>query len=111
MQDIWYGDKRDLIKWGVLLRLADIIQADRIVQLAFYRPSEFGRLVIDGHEHDIPGEVVSHFRNMRNIGSIGSKVRVTVFDPVFRDRNAHRNCLAPTPVSARLVGWSSGWRG
>jgi hypothetical protein len=93
VRDTWYADNRDLIKWGVLLRLADIFQADRIVHFAFYRPSEFGRLVIDGHEYDIPQEVIAHFRNLRTIGSLGSKVRITVFDPVFEDRATHQQAV------------------
>ena len=72
-----------------MLRLAGIFEAARIIQLAFYRPSEFGRLVIDGREQDLPEEVIAHFRNLRTIGGLGSKVRVTVFDPVFEDRAAH----------------------
>ena len=89
MRDIWYADNRDLIKWGVLFRLAETFNAGRIIQLAFYRPSNFGQLFIDGQEQDIPGEVIAHFRNLRTIGSVGSKVRVTVFDPLLQDRNAH----------------------
>src|SRR6185295_983213 len=90
MRDKWYGDNRDLIKWGVLLRLAAIFDAKRILQLAFYRPWEFvGRLEIDGQEWDIPEEVVAHFRDLRTVGNLWSKARVTVFDPVFRDRVAH----------------------
>ena len=49
MPDCWYADNRDLIKWGVLLQLARALQAARILHLAFYRPSEFGQIVIDGH--------------------------------------------------------------
>jgi hypothetical protein len=86
MRDVWYGDNRDLIKWGILLRLAEFFEAGRILQLAFYRPSEFGRLIIDGQEHDIPECLIAHFRNLRAIESIGSKVRVTVFDALFQDR-------------------------
>jgi hypothetical protein len=93
VRDSWYADNRDLIKWGTLLRLAGIFEAIRIIQLAFYRPSEFGRLVIDGQEYDIPEEVIAHFRNLRTIGSLGSKVRVTVFDPVFQDRAAHQQAI------------------
>jgi hypothetical protein len=89
MRDRWYGDKRDLIKWGVLLRLAGSFEARRILQLAFYRASEFGQLVIDGQAQDIPEEVIAHFRNLRTIGSIGSEIRVTVFDPAFEDRATH----------------------
>lgn len=102
MRDRWYGDKRDLIKWGILLRLAEIFEAERILQLAYYRPSEFGRLVIDGQEHDIPAEVIAHFRNLRTIGGIGSNVRVTVFDPLFQDRAAHlKAVLALLPAYAQ----------
>lgn len=93
MRDVWYADNRDMIKWGVLLRLASLFHAGRILQLAFYRPSEFDRLVIDGQEYDIPEEVIAHFRNLRIIGSITSKVRVTVFDPLFRDRAAHLEAI------------------
>jgi hypothetical protein len=84
MRDRWYADNRDLVKWGVLLRLADSFGVSRILQLAFYRPSEFGKLVIEGEEHDIPEEVIAHFRDLRTISSIESRVRITVFDSVFR---------------------------
>jgi hypothetical protein len=93
MRDRWYADNRDLIKWGVLLRLAESFDAPRILQLAFYRPSKFDQLVIDGKEHNIPKEVIAHFRNLRTIGSISSKVRVTVFDPVFKDRRTYRQAV------------------
>lgn len=86
MQDRWYADNRDLIKWGVLFRLAERFRASRILQLAFYRPCEFGQLIIDGEAQEIPDEVITHFRDLRTIGSIGSDVRVTVFDPVFENR-------------------------
>ena len=93
MRDIWYADKRDLIKWGVLFHLAESFEAARVLQFAFYRPSDFGRLVVDGQQQDIPEEVIAHFRNLRTIGSVGSKVRVTVFDPVLEDRAAHLQAI------------------
>ena len=92
MRDRWHADNRDLVKWGVLLRLADLFQAQRILQLAFYRPSEpgeFGRLTIDDKVCDLPGEVIAHFRDLRAAGRLGAKVRVTVFDPPYQDRDAH----------------------
>jgi hypothetical protein len=89
VRDRWYADNRDLVKWGVLLRLADMFQAQRILQLAFYRPSDFPPLTIDDKECAIPAEVVAHFRDLRAAGNLGAKVRVTVFDPLYRDRDAH----------------------
>ena len=65
MRDTWYGDERDLIKWGVLIRLAGFFEAQRILQLAYYRPTQFAQVVIDGQGYDIPEEVIAHFRNLR----------------------------------------------
>jgi hypothetical protein len=90
MRDTWYADKRDLVKWAVLLRLASMFEARRILQLAYFRPSQFGQVVIDGHGYDIPEEVIAHFRNLRTVGSICSKVHITVFDPVFKNREAYQ---------------------
>lgn len=102
MRDLWYADNRDLIKWGILLRLAGRFEAPRILQLAFYRPSEFGQLIIDGQSHNIPESVISHFRNLRTIGSISSEIRVTVYDPVFEDRPTHLQAvLALLPAFGR----------
>jgi len=89
VRDQWYGDKRDLIKWGVLLHLAEDYGAERILQLAFYRPSKFGRIEIDGQKRDLPAEVISHFRDLRTITGISSHPRVTVFDVEFKDRDEY----------------------
>jgi hypothetical protein len=85
--------QRDLIKWGVLVRLAGVFDAGRILQLAYYRPSEFGPIIMDGKEYDVPEEVIAHFRNLRTIGNLGGKVRVTVFDSLFQNRHAHLHAV------------------
>ncbi|MBU4233940.1 MAG: hypothetical protein L6277_04875 [Desulfobacterales bacterium] len=89
MQDKFYADKRDLVKWAVLHRLAETYQAQRILQLAFYRPSEFAKIIIDGVEYDIPKEVRSHFRDIRTVEKIKSKIQVTVFYELFYNRNSY----------------------
>jgi len=38
VRDRWYGDNHDLVKWGILLELADLYHASKIVQVAYYRP-------------------------------------------------------------------------
>jgi len=67
MRDKWYADNRDLIKWGAILRLAGFYEAHRVLYLACYRPTQFGKLVIDGQQCEIPEEVIAHFRNLRTI--------------------------------------------
>ena len=64
MRDKFFADNRDLVKWAVLHRLAEIFQAQRILQLAFYRQSEFANIIIDGQKYDIPQEVLAHFRDL-----------------------------------------------
>ena len=50
MRDRWYADSRDLIKWGVLLRLAESFDARRVLQRGstvlarmFHAVTDFGR--------------------------------------------------------------------
>ena len=91
MKDVWYGDNRDLVKWSVLFRIAERYQTQRIVQIAYYRPSDFAKIVIDDREFDLPSEVTAHFRNIRNIEQIGWSTPVTVFDRVLLDRAEYLN--------------------
>jgi hypothetical protein len=106
MRDIWYADNHDLIKWGVLFRLAEKYEATRIVQVVYYRPSNFGQIEIDGQQVAIPEEVIAHFRNVRAVGSIDSHIRVAVFDPVFQNRQAYLQAmlaLLPAYAGERCV--------
>src|SRR6266481_6026953 len=101
MRDLWYADNRDLIKWGVLFRLAERYELGRILHVVYYRPSDFGQIDIDGQRLTIPQEVIAHFRNVRAVGSIDSQVRVAVFDPVFANRQTYLDAvLALLPAYA-----------
>jgi hypothetical protein len=93
MRDKFYADNRDLVKWAVLHRLSEIYNARRILQIAFYRPSEFAKILIDEEEHDIAQEVLAHFRDLRTIENIISKIRVTVFYELFEDRDSYLNAV------------------
>lgn len=89
MKDIWYGDNRDLIKWSVLLHLARKYQARKILQIAYYRKSDFKSFEMDGVNHSIPEEIINHFRRVKNIESIKLEVPIYVFDTVFDDRKVY----------------------
>jgi hypothetical protein len=93
MRDQYYADNRDLIKWGVLLHLAETFEVRRIVQLAFYRPSTFKQLQIDGKPQDIPKEVIAHFRDIQAISRISAKVKVDVFSPILKSRDDHLEAI------------------
>jgi hypothetical protein len=90
MKDVWYADNRDLVKWGVLLRLAEQYGAKRVLQVAYYRPTDWSkrsRLKINEHECSIPKEVLGHFRNLRDIQRLTFRdVRIDILDSPFSIR-------------------------
>ena len=91
MRDQWSSDKRDLVKWSVLLLLAEKCKADRIIQIACYNASDYGKIKIDGEQHAMPEEVISHFRNIGKISGLTTHPKITIFDAAFeqRDRDSY----------------------
>ena len=87
MRDIWYADNRDLVKWAILYHLTDSFKVDRIIQVAFYRKSEFEQIEIDGQKKDMPKEVISHFRNINNVCRMKFKAPIKVFNQVFKNND------------------------
>ena len=73
-----------------MLHLASDLEAERVLQLAYYRPSEFGPIIINGQERHLPAEVISHFRDLRTITCITSHPKVTVFDDQFCHKDRAR---------------------
>jgi hypothetical protein len=69
--------------------LARRIRADRIIQIAFINPSEYGDIEIDGERHQIPLEVLSHFRDIRNVTGLSQHPRISVFDIVLHERDSY----------------------
>ena len=88
MRNVWYGDNRDLLKWAVLTILAERYDANRIIQIAYFRSHKFPKVQLDGVDLEIPNAVITHLRDVRNISLIPS-VQVTVFDDPFQDRAAY----------------------
>lgn len=89
MQDRWYGDNRDLVKWGTLLELARIYQVKQILQILYYRPSTWEQIEIGGHPMRISDEVIQHFRNAKSICQLKTSVPVQVLDAIFSGRHQY----------------------
>lgn len=87
MRDKWYADNRDVVKWGVLLRLAEGHNVTTILQVAYYRETAWDEtcLLIDGKSYALPSAVRDHFRRIQNIAGLKSVAEVIVFDPHFSD--------------------------
>ncbi|HYA42424.1 MAG TPA: hypothetical protein VEF34_14045 [Syntrophobacteraceae bacterium] len=91
MQDVWFSDNRDLVKWSVLFRLAEQYHCRNILQIAYYRYRSWGTIQIDGRQVDLPKEVTDFFRNIRRVQEIQSTYKVIVFCGDFQGRNNYLN--------------------
>ncbi len=74
MKDEWYGDKGDLVKWGILIRLAEKHEVQTILQVAYYRSSPCPSVKIDDCDYLVPAEVISHFRNIKNAEAMDRRI-------------------------------------
>ena len=91
MRNKWYGDSRDLVKWSVLIHIADKSSARRIIQIAYFRQDSVDKIDIDGELYDIPSEALKHFRDLRRIETLSSYIKISVFDKVFNNREDYLN--------------------
>jgi hypothetical protein len=91
VRDTWYSDNRDLVKWSVLFQLAERYGSCLILQIAYYRPSNLGSVIIDDKEVTIPEEVLQHFRSIQNVKNIKSNIKIFVFDNLIKDRTTYLN--------------------
>jgi hypothetical protein len=94
MQNRWYGDNRDLVKWGTLLELACVYQVKQILQVLYLRRNtwdhnEFPQIEVGGEKVDIAKEIIQHFRDVNLIRNLKYRVPVEVLDSVFQDRQSY----------------------
>ncbi len=76
MRDLWYGDKRDIVKWGSILALACRYSIGTVFQIPFYRPY---KLRINEVEKSLPHEVFEHFfRDLGDIKRLENKTGLTI---------------------------------
>jgi hypothetical protein len=92
MKNQFYGDKRDLVKWSVLVRLAEKSRARTIIQIAYLTQSKYDAVSIGDREFTVPKEVLEHFRQIRSIRRLkfGQDARVICYDKPFSNTNAER---------------------
>jgi hypothetical protein len=90
MQGLWYGDRRDRVKWGALIYIAKSRAVRRIVQVAFYRDSTKPTLEIPGRKVPLPSHVWKHFSDLRQVQRLARATGTSIvvlgerFDPSRR---------------------------
>ncbi len=79
MRDKWYGDKRDVVKWGAILFLSTRCSITKILHVALYRPDRKDyKLRINGTQEPLPKEVIEHFHNLDQIQLLARNAQVTI---------------------------------
>jgi hypothetical protein len=92
MQGLWYGDRRDRVKWGALIHLAKTKGIRYIVQVAYFRHGAEPILQTEEGEVPLPIEVWNHFSDLRHIERLGDVTGKTItvldqpFDPDIRHK-------------------------
>ena len=95
MRNKYYADNLDLIKWSVLIRLAEQYKLSRIIQVAYLRPSTFNMIDIAGQKPEPPPpQVLAHFRDIRNVAALHTDIPISVFDLMFDDRTTYHEALS-----------------
>ncbi len=93
MRDQWYGDHRDLVKWGVLLEIARSRGCEHILQVLYYRPSTWGDLEIDRQKVELGTEAIRHFRTATSIANMNCDVSIETIEDEFRDRDEYHKLI------------------
>jgi len=115
MQNKWYGDKHDLVKWGTLIHLADGNPPARILQVLMLRPdNERNSSVIEnypqGHrQHPISPRVFDHFRCVQNITSLDR--RIVIYDEPFPEQDHGRRQEKRERYFGAVCEWIRRFRG
>ena len=92
MRDHWYGDNRDLVKWGALVHLARREAVGLILHVAMYRPGPAALpLTTARGKVDPPAEVFRHFRDLDDIQRLAgvTGLAIEVLKAPFTDRVAY----------------------
>jgi len=93
MRDQWYGDHRDLVKWGVLLEIARRYDCKHILQVLYFRPSAWSHLEIDGKRVPIEAEVIQHFRSAISISKLKCHVTIELIADEFHNRREYQQVI------------------
>jgi len=91
MRDKWYGDKRDLVKWGALLKIAERHRAKHILQILYYRASEYASVEVDEEPVELSTAVRKHFRSISSVSGISCSAQIEVMTEPFGDRASYQS--------------------
>jgi hypothetical protein len=103
MQDRWYGDHRDLVKWGTLFELARRAGLNHVLQILYYRKNDWAEIEADGTASRIAMDVIQHFRNSMGATNISKDVSIDVFAQEFSNRERYLESVKAQIPLVRLI--------
>jgi hypothetical protein len=65
MRDRWYGDNRDLIKWGGIRILCSENKINKVLWVAYLRDDKWTKIRFNDHLEPLPDKVLHHFKSIR----------------------------------------------
>lgn len=74
MKHQWYGDNRDIVKWGTLVTLCKRYDIQRILHVAMLTEDQPTRPLKCDQDCEIPREVWDHFRRLKDLSNIATLV-------------------------------------
>ncbi|MGD0886140.1 MAG: hypothetical protein ABSA46_14945 [Thermodesulfovibrionales bacterium] len=87
MKNEYYGDKRDLVKWGTLVHLCQAHKLHTVIQVAFFRQKDtLPTLSSTQGTFKLHNAVWEHFRNIRKIKELRI-LGINVIDHIFNPTN------------------------
>jgi len=90
MKAEWYGDPRDLVKWAVLLHIADRFSCNHILQVLYLQSTKWGKIRIGDSEISLNQAVIDHFRSPSNVSNLDCNVVIeTLHEKELRDHGEY----------------------
>lgn len=78
MRDIYFGDRRDRVKWGALVHLAQNAGLRSILQVAYLRDLEDRMLETPSGTVNVNDEVWRFFSSLDRVVELGTKLGLTI---------------------------------
>jgi hypothetical protein len=101
MKDEWYGDRRDLVKWGTLLELARRYECKHILQVLYARKSTYGTITVAGEEIPLQNSIIRHFRNLASVESIATHPSIEVVADLLERRAKYHEIVIQRVLARR----------
>ncbi len=94
MRDTWYGDRRDLVKWGTLAHIAQREKLGLIVQVPYLRCDNRLPLTTSNGRVNIHSAVWSFFRNVPSVVGLGAHLdrEILVIDDPYDSKQRDAYC-------------------